>query len=57
MTPAKDQYVHVLSKETGKSIQAIGPTKDPERVARGVAINMDHDRFELAIGDSPVWDG
>lgn len=47
----KGQYVHVIDKKTRKSIEAVGPTTQAEKVARGMSINLNHDAYELSISD------
>ena len=49
------EYVHVIDKKTRKSIHAVGPTTSPERTARGMSINLDHDKYELAVSPSKEW--
>ena len=49
------EYVHVIDKKTRKSIHAVGPTTSPERTARGMSINLDHDKYELAVSPEKEW--
>jgi hypothetical protein len=55
MAKPKQEYVHVIDKKTRKSIEAIGPSADAERVARGVSINLNHEDYELAISPKKTW--
>ncbi len=46
----KIEYVHVIDRETGESIHAVEcKSQRAERVARGMDINLNHDRYELSI--------
>ena len=49
------EYVHVIDKVTRKSIHSVGPTNQPEKTARGMSINLDHDKYELAVSPSKEW--
>jgi len=49
------EYVHVIDKKTRKSIHAVGPTTSPERTARGMSVNLDHDKYELAVSPEKEW--
>lgn len=52
----KVKYVHVIEDETGKSIHTVKCDKTPaDRVARGMSINLDHNRFTLEITDSETY--
>jgi hypothetical protein len=49
------EYVHVVEDATGKSIHVVKCDKSPaERVAAGMSINLDHNRFSLSISESPT---
>jgi hypothetical protein len=55
MAKAKLEYVHVIDKKTRKSIHHVGPTNSPERVAGGMSINLDDEKYELAISPKKTW--
>jgi len=49
------EYVHVIDKKTRESVQAVGPCTDAARTARGMAINLNHEDYELAISEEKTW--
>lgn len=49
------EYVHVIDKKTRKSIHAVGPTNQAEKTARGMSINLDDEKYELAVSPSKEW--
>jgi hypothetical protein len=55
MAKATLEYVHVIDKVTRKSIHCVGPTNRPKRVAAGMDINLDHDKYELAVSPEKEW--
>jgi hypothetical protein len=55
MAKATLEYVHVIDKKTRKSIHCVGPTNSPERVAGGMSINLDHEKYELAVSPEKEW--
>jgi hypothetical protein len=49
------EYVHVIDKVTRKSIHSVGPTNCPEKLTHNININLDHEKYELAVSPSKEW--